>query len=86
MASQNTWASMWVWPSMKPGVTTWPSASISRAPLADPADEGDAVADDPDVGPVGAQARAVDHRAVADHEVVGHVRPHSLPGRVMRVY
>ena len=30
--SQNTWASMWVCPSMKPGVTTWPSASISRAP------------------------------------------------------
>ena len=31
-ASQNTWASMWVWPSMKPGVTTCPSASISLAP------------------------------------------------------
>ena len=30
VASQKTWASMWVWPSMKPGVTTWPSASISR--------------------------------------------------------
>ncbi len=30
--SQNTWASMWVWPSTKPGVTTCPSASISRAP------------------------------------------------------
>src|SRR5499426_2660919 len=30
--SQKTCASMWVWPSMKPGVTTWPSASItSRA-------------------------------------------------------
>ena len=32
VASQNTWASMWVCPSMKPGVTTWPSASISRSP------------------------------------------------------
>ena len=30
--SQKTWASRWVWPSMKPGVTTWPSASSSRAP------------------------------------------------------
>ena len=30
--SQNTWASRWVWPSMKPGVTTWPSASMSVAP------------------------------------------------------
>src|SRR5262249_857276 len=30
--SQKTCASMWVWPSMKPGATTWPSASItSRA-------------------------------------------------------
>src|SRR5215813_5692875 len=30
--SQKICASMWVWPSMKPGVTTWPSASItSRA-------------------------------------------------------
>ena len=31
--SQKTCASMWVWPSTKPGATTWPSASItSRAP------------------------------------------------------
>src|SRR5207253_2912860 len=30
--SQKIWASMCVWPSIKPGVTTWPSASItSRA-------------------------------------------------------
>src|SRR5438876_4356428 len=30
--SQKICASMWVWPSIKPGVTTWPSASItSRA-------------------------------------------------------
>ncbi len=34
IGSQNTWASMWVWPSMKPGVTTWPSASISCVPRA----------------------------------------------------
>jgi hypothetical protein len=26
-------ASMWVWPSMKPGETTRPSASISRRPF-----------------------------------------------------
>ena len=32
VASQKTWASMWVCPSMNPGVTTWPSASISSAP------------------------------------------------------
>src|SRR6478735_10048365 len=31
-SSQNTWASMCVWASMKPGVTTWPSASMSVAP------------------------------------------------------
>ena len=30
--SHSTWASMWVWPSMKPGVTTWPSASMSSRP------------------------------------------------------
>ena len=32
VASQKTWASMWVWPSMKPGVTACPSASISVVP------------------------------------------------------
>ena len=31
-ASQKTCASMCVWPSMNPGVTTWPSASTSSAP------------------------------------------------------
>src|SRR5262249_35992280 len=31
--SQNTWASMCVWPSMKPGVTTWPVASSSSLPF-----------------------------------------------------
>src|SRR5215813_11669486 len=31
--SQKIWASMWVWPSTKPGATTWPSAS--RTSLAD---------------------------------------------------
>ena len=56
-ASQNTWASMWVCPSMNPGVTTWPSASISAAAaLLDPAHEGDATTDDADVGPERAEA------------------------------
>ena len=32
VASQNTCASIWVCPSMNPGVTTWPSASISVEP------------------------------------------------------
>jgi hypothetical protein len=31
--SQKTCASMCVWPSMKPGVTTWPSASITSRAL-----------------------------------------------------
>src|SRR4029450_441328 len=31
--SQKIWASMWVWPSTKPGATTWPSAS--KTSLAD---------------------------------------------------
>ncbi len=57
--SQNTWASRWVWPSMKPGVTTWPSASISCvAALADPAHPGDHAVDDPHVGPVGRRSRS----------------------------
>ena len=30
--SQKTCASRWVCPSMNPGVTTWPSASMSVAP------------------------------------------------------
>ncbi len=52
---------------------------------ADPADEGDAVADHAHIGPVGAEARAVHHRAVADHQVVCHATS-LLPERVMRVY
>ena len=44
---------MWVWPSMKPGVTTWPSASISRAPRSRIRPiRAMRLADDPDVGPV----------------------------------
>ena len=64
---------MWVWPSMKPGVTTWPSASISRAPrsrmrptnaMRSPRDA--------DVGAERPQTRAVDDGPVADHQVVGN--------------
>ena len=32
IGSQASWASRWVWMSTKPGVTTCPSASISRRP------------------------------------------------------
>ena len=31
--SQKTWASKWVWMSMKPGATAQPEASSSRAPV-----------------------------------------------------
>ena len=63
--SQKTWASMCVWPSMKPGATTWPSASISsRAALAEPAaDARDPAARTAHVRPIAGQPRAVDHRA-----------------------
>ena len=71
--SQKTWASRWVWPSMKPGVTTWPSASSSRSPRSRIRPTRAIVAvDDPDVGPVGAEAGAVDDQTVADHHVVRH--------------
>jgi hypothetical protein len=33
IGSQNTWASMWVCPSMNPGETTLPVASISSLPF-----------------------------------------------------
>ena len=81
-ASQKTWASMWVWPSTKPGRDDVAlGVDLSRAPLADAADEGDAVADDADVGPVRAEARPVDHGAVADHQVVRHAAPRTArPG------
>ena len=87
--SQKICASMWVWPSMKPGVTTWPSASISCRPLfADAADGGDAAVSHADVGPVAGDARAVDDRAVADDQVVAHPKPYAscasaraVPGR-----
>ncbi len=80
-SSQKTCASMWVWPSMNPGVTTWPSASISsRALLADAPDRGDAIADDADVGGVGGEPAPVDDHAVADDDVVGHrIPPFSRP-------
>ena len=71
--SHMTWASMWVCPSMNPGVTTWPSASISSRPRSSirptSAIPRPAIAD---VGPEPAQPRPVDHRPVADHHVVGH--------------
>ncbi len=34
MGSQKIWASMWVWPSTKPGATTRPSASTVSAAVA----------------------------------------------------
>ena len=79
--SQNSCASMWVWPSMNPGVTTCPSASISWcAPVAHRADLGDAPGVDRDVGTVWGEAGAVDERAIADHEIVCHAH-HSLASR-----
>ena len=72
--SQSTWASMWVWPSMKPGVTTWPSASISSAaPLADPADGGDAAPAHTDVGAVARQPRTVDDQAIPNNQIKRHL-------------
>ena len=79
--SQKSCASMWVWPSMNPGVTTWPSASISlRARVAHRADLGDAPGVDGDVGSVRGQAGTVDERAVTDHEIMRHAH-HSLASR-----
>ena len=48
--------------------------------LADAADGGDAAVPHADVGPVAGQAGSVDHRAVLDHQVVGH-RPRSSRAR-----
>ena len=36
IGSHATWASMWVWPSTKPGATIRPSASIVRSATAAP--------------------------------------------------
>ena len=69
--SQNIWASMCVCPSMKPGVTTWPlGVELAASPLGQPADRHDAPAAHADIGAEGRHAGAVDHGAVADHEVV----------------
>ena len=58
IGSQVTWPSKWVWMSTKPGVTSRPSASISRvAALVDVAHRGDGRAGDRDVAPEGRCAR-----------------------------
>ena len=81
VASQNTCASMWVCPSMNPGVTTWPSASISVEPRSGTrADLRDHPTGDTDVGPKGPFARPVHHRPTPDHDVMGHAAPLSELG------
>ena len=48
--SQQTWPSKWVWMSTKPGVSSWPSASMTRCGRAgDLADLGDPAVLDGDV-------------------------------------
>ena len=74
--SQKICASMWVWPSTKPGATTWPSASMTSCALSR---MRPIVAILPslhaDVRAIAGQAGTVDHRAVLDHQVVGHPPP-----------
>ena len=72
--SHATCASMWVWPSMKPGRDD-PMARVDllASPRVDGADARDAIAADADVGAVAREPGAVDHGAAADDQVVGHV-------------
>ena len=71
--SHATWASMWVWPSMKPGATISPSASMVRSAAdADAPDLDDAAVLDADVAAIARGARAVDDRPVADHQIEPH--------------
>ena len=71
--SQATCASMWVWPSIKPGATISPSASIARsAARADAADLDDTAVLDADIGAIARPPRAVHHGAVLDQEVETH--------------
>ena len=73
--SQATCASMWVWPSMKPGETISPSASMVRCGRRrDLADLDDAAVLDADVGAEARLARAVDDGAAADDKVERHQR------------
>ena len=59
---------------------------LAPARFADPSDGRDRGAGDPDVRPVRAQARSVDDRAVADHQVVVHRSPSAhLASRSRRV-
>src|SRR5262249_1865167 len=80
--SQNTWASMWVWPSTKPGQTTRPSASMTSRRLQDATDGGDAPLLHAHVGAIARQTGAIHHPAILDHEVKGHptVLPVLKPG------
>ena len=71
--SHATCASMCVWPSMKPGATIRPSASMVRSaadrmrPISD-----DAAIRDADVAAIARGARAVDDRPVADQQIEPH--------------
>src|SRR5881396_2364922 len=70
--SQKTCASMWVWPSMNPGATTRPSASMTSRARSRILPVDDPTVPDGDVGAVARQAGAIDQGAVLDDEIVGH--------------
>ena len=69
---------MWVCVSTKPGATTKPDASTTRAATApwQVADRLDAIRRHTDVGPDGSAAGAVDNRAVRDQDVEGRHAAH----------
>src|SRR5262252_4828531 len=74
--SHATCASMWVWPSMKPGGDDLMArVDLLAAARVDGADARDAIADDADVGAVARKPGTVHHRAAANHEIVAHVTP-----------
>ena len=84
--------SEWVLMSIKPGVTARPSASMivrRRGAVRGErrADGGDATRLDGDVGALAGAAAAVDHRAAADQDVVGHAlncAKSAVPSRATR--
>ena len=73
--SHATCASMWVWPSMKPGDDDQ-AVGIDRARggRRDAADLDDAAVLDADIGGEARLAGAVDDGAAADEEIEGHQR------------